>query len=181
MVQQAMGDTRLLGDVADPGRVEAASREHAHGGVENPLTRLLRPALPVPGRALARDRTVSQRPVRIGAMTDVAQQPLAGMLAVERSENTYRRLVRGLVSPGGVLSEKVGLSAACAGIVTLLAIFVSWAVGGFGALSHEYATAIGFTLVAVGVQVVLGSFFLSLLTMRTTDPSHATLVERVPV
>ena len=83
MVQQAMGDTRLLGDVADPGRVEAASREHAHGGVENPLTRLLRPALPVPGRALARDRTVSQRPVRIGAVTDAAQQPLTGMLVVD--------------------------------------------------------------------------------------------------
>jgi ABC-type multidrug transport system permease subunit len=50
----------------------------------------------------------------------------AGMLAVERSENTYRRLVRGLVSPGGLLSEKVGLSAACAGLVTLLmSVFVS--------------------------------------------------------
>ena len=68
-----------------------------------------------------------------------------------------------------------------AGIVTLLAIFVSWAIGGFGELSHEYATAIGFTLVALGLQVILGSFFLSLLTMRTTDPSQATIVERVPV
>ena len=68
-----------------------------------------------------------------------------------------------------------------AGIVTLLAIFVSWAVGGFGELSHEYATAIGFTLIALGVQVILGSFFLSLLTMRTTDPSQATIVDRVPV
>ena len=65
--------------------------------------------------------------------------------------------------------------------MTLLVIFVE--LGG-GRLrrrsSHEYATAIGFTLVALGVQVVLGSFFLSLLTMRTTDPSHATIVERVP-
>jgi ABC-2 type transport system permease protein len=48
------------------------------------------------------------------------------MLAVERSENAYSRLVRGLVSPGGLLSEKVVLSAACAGAVTLLmAAFVS--------------------------------------------------------
>ena len=90
---------------------------------------------------------------------------------VERAHGRLR-LEHGLAG-GGILL--------LAGIVTLLAIFVSWAVGGFGALSHEYATAIGFTLVAVGVQVVLGSFFLSLLTMRTTDPSHATLVERVPV
>jgi hypothetical protein len=27
--------------------------------------------------------------------------------------------------------------------------------------------------------VILGSFFLSLLTMRTTDPSQATIVQRV--
>jgi hypothetical protein len=66
-----------------------------------------------------------------------------------------------------------------AGVVTVTTIFVAWAVDGFGALSHEYATAIGFTLVAVGTQVMLGSFFLGLLTMRTTEPSRVTLVERV--
>ncbi len=90
---------------------------------------------------------------------------------IERTHERLR-LEHGLAG-GGILL--------LAGIVTLLAIFVSWAVGGFGALSHEYATAIGFTLVALGVQVILGSFFLSLLTMRTTDPSQATIVERVPV
>src|SRR5437588_6758325 len=50
----------------------------------------------------------------------------AGMLALERSENAYSRLVRGLVSPEGLLSEKVALSATCAAAVTLLmAAFVS--------------------------------------------------------
>ena len=44
----------------------------------------------------------------------------AGMLALERSENAYSRLVRGLVSPGSLLSEKVVLSAGCAATVTLL-------------------------------------------------------------
>jgi hypothetical protein len=68
-----------------------------------------------------------------------------------------------------------------AGVVTLGAIFVTWALDGFGALSHEYATALGFTLVAVGTQVMLGSFFVGLLTMRTGEPSRATVVERVPV
>ena len=63
--------------------------------------------------------------------------------------------------------------------MTLTAIFVGWAVDGFGALAHEYATAIGFTIVAVGTQVILGSFFVSLLTMQTTEPSRATVVERV--
>ena len=40
----------------------------------------------------------------------------AGLLAIERSENAYSRLVRGLVSPSGLLSEKVVLSALCAGV-----------------------------------------------------------------
>jgi ABC-2 type transport system permease protein len=50
----------------------------------------------------------------------------AGMLAVERTENAYPRLVRGLVTPGGLLSEKVVLAAGCATVVTLaMAVFVS--------------------------------------------------------
>jgi hypothetical protein len=50
----------------------------------------------------------------------------AGMLALERSENAYARLVRGLVSPGRLLSEKIALSAGCAAVVSLLmAAFVS--------------------------------------------------------
>jgi glycosyltransferase involved in cell wall biosynthesis len=66
-------------------------------------------------------------------------------------------------------------------LVTIVEIFDHWAIDGFGALAHEYATAIGFTLIALGTQVILGSFFLALLTMRTTEPSRATVVERVPV
>ena len=68
-----------------------------------------------------------------------------------------------------------------AGLVTLTWIFLSWALDGFGALAHEYATAIGFTLLALGTQVMLGSFFVSLLTMRTTERSQVTVRERVPV
>jgi len=50
----------------------------------------------------------------------------AGMLAVERSENAYARLVRGLVTPGRLLSEKILLSGGCATAVTLvMAAFVS--------------------------------------------------------
>jgi ABC-2 family transporter protein len=50
----------------------------------------------------------------------------AGLLALERSENAYARLVRGLVTPGRLLSEKVVLSAAAAAAVTLLmSAFVS--------------------------------------------------------
>jgi ABC-type transport system involved in cytochrome c biogenesis permease component len=44
----------------------------------------------------------------------------ASLLAVERSENTYSRLVRGLVRPEGLLGEKVVLSALGAGLLALL-------------------------------------------------------------
>jgi ABC-2 type transport system permease protein len=44
----------------------------------------------------------------------------AGMLALERSENAYSRLVRGLVSPARLLSEKVVLAAGCASLATLV-------------------------------------------------------------
>jgi ABC-type transport system involved in cytochrome c biogenesis permease component len=50
----------------------------------------------------------------------------AGMLALERTENAYPRLIRGLVTPGRLLSEKVVLSAGCATVVTLvMAVFVA--------------------------------------------------------
>jgi len=70
----------------------------------------------------------------------------------------------------------LGGSLLLTGLAIVTVIFVGWALDGFGALSHEYTTAIGFTLVAVGTQVVLGSFFLGLLTMRTADPSHSVVV-----
>jgi ABC-2 type transport system permease protein len=44
----------------------------------------------------------------------------AGMLALEREENAFARLVRGLVSPTGLLVEKAGLAAICSVVVCLL-------------------------------------------------------------
>ena len=70
----------------------------------------------------------------------------------------------------------VGAALLVAGLVTEVVIVVGWALNGFGALAHEYATAIGFTLLAVGAQVMLGSFFVSLLTMRTGEQPRATVV-----
>ncbi len=45
---------------------------------------------------------------------------VAGSLALEREENAFRRLVRGLVSPSGLLIEKIGLGVVMALAVTLL-------------------------------------------------------------
>ena len=44
----------------------------------------------------------------------------AGMLALEREEHAFGRLVRGLVSRTGLLAEKIGLSALCSFLVTVL-------------------------------------------------------------
>jgi ABC-type transport system involved in cytochrome c biogenesis permease component len=46
----------------------------------------------------------------------------AGMLALEREEHAFARLVRGLVSRTGLLVEKVVLSAGCAAAVTLVMV-----------------------------------------------------------
>jgi ABC-2 type transport system permease protein len=44
----------------------------------------------------------------------------AGMLALEREEHVFGRLVRGLVTRTGLLVEKVGLAALCSTVVTAL-------------------------------------------------------------
>jgi ABC-type transport system involved in cytochrome c biogenesis permease component len=44
----------------------------------------------------------------------------AGMLAIEREENAFARLVRGLVSRTALLAEKAGLAAVCSTAVCLL-------------------------------------------------------------
>jgi hypothetical protein len=81
----------------------------------------------------------------------------AGSLALEREENAFRRLVRGLVSRTALLIEKVGLAAICSAVVGLLllgglSIFVElpwsrfplWVVAvlagaiGFGALGVAF-------------------------------------------
>jgi ABC-type transport system involved in cytochrome c biogenesis permease component len=52
----------------------------------------------------------------------------AGLLALEREEHAFSRLVRGLVSRVGLLVEKIALAALCAFGVTLLMLL---ALGGF--------------------------------------------------
>ena len=54
----------------------------------------------------------------------------SGVLALEREEQAYGRLVRGLVSPGGLLAEKILLSAACAGALALLMLCAIGALTG---------------------------------------------------
>jgi glycosyltransferase involved in cell wall biosynthesis len=62
----------------------------------------------------------------------------------------------------------LGLGLFLAGAGVLLAVFLRWAHRGFGALQDEYPTALGVTLLGLAVQTVFGSFFIGLLTMRST-------------
>ena len=76
------------------------------------------------------------------------------------------RLGRVFTLERGILA---GAVMAFMGVAILAWISLSWAFAGFGALSHEYSTAFGVTLVGLGTQVVFGSFFVGLLTMRVVD------------
>jgi ABC-2 type transport system permease protein len=68
----------------------------------------------------------------------------SGLLALEREENTFSRLARGLVTGGWVLTAKVVLAATCSLVVTLAMLF---GVSLFVALDM---TRVGLWLIALG-------------------------------
>jgi len=81
----------------------------------------------------------------------------AALLALERSEHTYSRLVRGLVTPSGLLSEKIALSACAAAAVTLVmsalvSLFVHLEWGRFPLWVLTLALA-GLAFAALGVAI----------------------------
>jgi ABC-2 type transport system permease protein len=67
----------------------------------------------------------------------------AGMLAIEREENAFSRLVRGLVSHTGLLAEKAGLAALCSTVVCLLML------AGLGLFVHLDWSRFGLWVVAI--------------------------------
>jgi ABC-2 type transport system permease protein len=84
----------------------------------------------------------------------------AGLLALEREEHVFGRLVRGLVSRGALLAEKVVLAALCAFAVTLamtagLAAFVGldWGRAPLWTLALA-AGALGFAALGVAIGAV---------------------------
>jgi ABC-type transport system involved in cytochrome c biogenesis permease component len=81
----------------------------------------------------------------------------AGMLALERSENAYRRLVRGLVRPEALLVEKITLATACALVMTLVMsaaisidIALDWSRFGLWVLAFAFG---GAAFAALGAAV----------------------------
>ncbi len=102
----------------------------------------------------------------------------AGMLAVERSEHAYSRIVRGLVSPGALIGEKVTLSAVCAGSVTLLmAVLVSLFVHLDWARFPLWVLAVGFGGLAFGaLGVAIGG-----LAREVSTASLMALLSSLPI
>ena len=86
----------------------------------------------------------------------------AGTLALEREENTFRRLVRGLVSRTALLGEKIGLAAACSLIVALvmlagLALFLEleWSRAPLW-VAAAAAGALGFAAMGAAIGALAG-------------------------
>ena len=66
----------------------------------------------------------------VGSMMFVALLLAAGMLALEREENAFGRLVRGLISRTGLVTEKVGLAALAAFALTTVMLGILGALIG---------------------------------------------------
>jgi ABC-type multidrug transport system permease subunit len=80
----------------------------------------------------------------------------AGALALEREENAFRRLVRGLVSRTGLLMEKVALAAVCStlvGFVLLAGLSIVGVHLGWGR-APLWFVALGFGALAFGAMGV---------------------------
>jgi cation transporter-like permease len=52
-----------------------------------------------------------------------------------------------------------------AGVALLSVVVGKWIAAGFGALHLEQASVLALTLIGVGIQVLFGSFFLSILSL----------------
>jgi ABC-2 type transport system permease protein len=83
----------------------------------------------------------------------------AGMLALEREEHAFGRLVRGLVSRTALLGEKIGLAALCSFAVTLLMLCGLAAFIGldWGRVPAWLAALAGGALAFAGMGVAIGA------------------------
>jgi len=71
-------------------------------------------------------------------------------------------LERGLAGGGLVLG---------AGLVLLAIVVARWIANGFGALHEEHLSVLALALIALGTQVIFGSFFLSILALGRRNSS----------
>jgi ABC-type transport system involved in cytochrome c biogenesis permease component len=114
----------------------------------------------------------------IGSMMFVALLLAAGMLALEREENVFGRLVRGLVGRSALVAQKVGLAALCAFLLTavMLAILGALLELDFGR-SPLWLVALAVSALAFGAMgVAIGG-----VTREVRSASLAAFVLSLPV
>jgi ABC-2 type transport system permease protein len=123
---------------------------------------------------------------------------VAGSLALEREENAFARLTRGLVSKWGLLGEKVGLGVAASVVVTLLMlaglslfVHIAWgrillilcAIVAGGAAFAAFGAAIGGAAREVRASSLLAFMislpiaFISLIESGTVSPGLFDVIE----
>ena len=95
----------------------STSRSRSSRSIGSPVARQSRPI--VGGKTTPLDAFAVAIAVTVSLMF-VTLLLAAGLLALEREEHAFARLVRGLVSRIGLLVEKIVLAALCAFVVTLL-------------------------------------------------------------
>jgi len=114
----------------------------------------------------------------VGSMMFVALLLAAGMLALEREENAFGRLVRGLVSRSALVVQKIGLAALCAFALSavMLAILAVLLELDF-ARSPLWLVALAFSAIAFGAMgVAIGA-----ITREVRSASLAAFVLSLPV
>jgi ABC-2 type transport system permease protein len=108
-----------LGKVADFARLARDNLDLSNGVLASVGTPIKVDATVVNGGTTPLDAFAVAIAVTVSLMF-VTLLLAAGILALEREENAFLRLVRGLVSRTGLLAEKMGLAAICAIAVTLV-------------------------------------------------------------
>jgi len=114
----------------------------------------------------------------VGSMMFVALLLAAGMLALEREENAFGRLVRGLVSRSALVAQKVGLAALCAfALTTVMLVILAVLLDLDFARSPLWLVALALSAVAFGAMgVAIGA-----ITREVRSASLAAFVLSLPV
>jgi len=114
----------------------------------------------------------------VGSMMFVALLLAAGMLALEREENAFGRLVRGLVSRTGLVVEKVGLAALAAFVLTTVMLGILAAL-----LGLDFARAPLWLIVLAAGSLAFGAMGVAIggATREVRSASLAAFVVSLPV
>jgi len=114
----------------------------------------------------------------IGSMMFVALLLAAGMLALEREENAFGRLVRGLVSRTALVVQKIGLAALCAFALTAVMLGILGAL-----LGLDFGRAPLWLLVLAASAIAFGAMGVAIggVTREVRSASLAAFVLSLPV